>query len=514
MSRCFVPPYLLREIARNWPEEAERIERTLALDEQVRLTRTPSRAVASTEPAWVVHTADNGSTLPGEVVRSAGDAESGDVAVDEAAAGVAGSLALFEEVYGRSSYDDAGATVVATVHYGQDYDNAFWNGEQLVFGDGDGKTFDRFTKPVDVLGHEFTHAVTELTAGLVYEGQSGALNESVSDVFAACLKQRLLGQDAVAGDWLIGAELFLPGVQARALRDMAHPGTAYDDPILGKDPQPDHMDRYVDTTDDHGGVHINSGIPNRAFQLAAVAIGGSAAEGAGRIWYAALTGGLPSRADFAAFAAATVAAAGDQVAAVTEAWATVGVTPNASTAGPGEPPPESTTGPRTVRVRRTGGFAGLTADGEVDLDADDLRAPELADLVDRIDLREVAGGAPHPDMYVFAFDLCGDRATVPEQHLTPDLRRVADLVLERGDSRSFSRTLRPAGQESARSRAASTCSVVHGKTGRSTSAWWISSSSSVQPRSTPSAPASQSPSISSTTRRRVRSRTWPCTSSS
>jgi hypothetical protein len=319
--------------------------------------------------------------------------------------------------------------VVATVHYRNNYDNAFWNGEQLVFGDGDGKIFDRFTKPVDVLGHELTHAVTEHTAGLVYEGQSGALNESVSDVFGACLKQRLLGQDAVGGDWLVGAGLFLPGVQGRALRDMAHPGTAYDDPVLGKDPQPAHMDDYVDTTDDHGGVHINSGIPNRAFQLAAVAIGGSAAEGAGRIWYAALTGGLPPRSDFAGFAAATVAAAGEQAEQVEEAWRTVGVTPQTGSAGPGQPPPVEGGRTRTVQVRRTGGFAGLTVDGEVALDTDDLRASELAELVDRIDLREVAGGDPKPDMYVYAFDLCGDRGTVPEQYLTADLRRVAELVL-------------------------------------------------------------------------------------
>ena len=235
--------------------------------------------------------------------------------------------------------------MVATVHYQRNYDNAFWNGTQLVFGDGDGQTFDRFTKPVDVLGHELTHAVTEHTAGLVYEGQSGALNESVSDVFASCLKQRLLGQDAVAGDWLIGAGLFLPGVQARALRDMAHPGTAYDDPVLGKDPQPDHMDGYIDTTDDHGGVHLNSGIPNRAFQLAATAIGGSSAEGAGRIWYAALTGGLSSRADFATFAAATVAAAGEHAEQVEEAWEhRRRHTRRPATAGPGQPPPDR---PRT-----------------------------------------------------------------------------------------------------------------------------------------------------------------------
>ena len=385
---------------------------------------------AATGPAWVVHDAHNGSALPGELVRSPGDEATGDLAVDEAADGVAASLALFSEVYGRDSYDGAGATVVATVHYQRNYDNAFWNGQQLVFGDGDGRIFERFTKPVDVLGHELTHAVTEHTAGLVYEGQSGALNESVSDVFASCLKQRLLGQDAVAGDWLIGAGLFLPGVQGRALRDMAHPGTAYDDPVLGKDPQPGHMDDYVDTTDDHGGVHLNSGIPNRAFQLAATAIGGSSAEGAGRIWYAALTGGLSSRADFAALRRGH-RRRGRR--ARRRGRGGLGDRRRDARRQHRRPRPAATDRPprRRVRVRRTGGFAGLVADGEVDLDADAQRGPELAELVDRIDLREVAGGEPKPDMYVYAFDLCGDRATVPEQHLTSDLRRVAELVLDR-----------------------------------------------------------------------------------
>src|SRR5207342_2872834 len=152
---------------------------------------------------------------PGTVVRSAGQPESGDDAVDEAAAGIAGSLALFAEVYGRESYDGRGARVSLTVHYVRDYDNAFWDGTQLVFGDGDGKVFGRFTRPVDVLGHELTHAVTEYTAGLAYHDQPGALNESVSDVFAACLKQRLLGQTPADADWLIGEGIFVPGIQAR-----------------------------------------------------------------------------------------------------------------------------------------------------------------------------------------------------------------------------------------------------------------------------------------------------------
>ena len=124
------------------------------------------------------------------------------------------SLALFEEVYGRSSFDGMGAAVLATVHYEQDYDNAFWDGTQLVFGDGDGTVFERFTKPVDVLGHELTHAVTQYTANLTYQGQSGALNESVSDVFGSCLKQRLLGQSAADADWLIGEGIFRPGCRA------------------------------------------------------------------------------------------------------------------------------------------------------------------------------------------------------------------------------------------------------------------------------------------------------------
>jgi hypothetical protein len=143
--------------------------------------------------------------------------------------------------------------VLATVHYGQDYDNAFWNGTQLVFGDGDRRIFDRFTKPIDVLGHELSHALTEKTAGLTYQGQSGALNESISDVFGACMKQRVLGQAAADADWLVGEGIFLPSVHGTALRSMKEPGTAYDDPDLGKDPQVGSMADYVETTEDNGG---------------------------------------------------------------------------------------------------------------------------------------------------------------------------------------------------------------------------------------------------------------------
>ena len=270
----FIPPYLLERIRACDDEHLTRCASdTLILDTTLRATRATSQGVdVAVAGDWTIHTAGNTTTLPGRLVRSAGERESGDTAVDEAATGITATLALYSEVFGRDSYDGQGAGVLATVHYGVDYDNAFWNGAQLVFGDGDQKIFGRFTKPIDVLGHELSHALTEKTAGLTYQGQSGALNESISDVFGACIKQRVLGQ-TVRRRRLAGRARASScrASTASALRSMKEPGTAYDDPALGKDPQVGSMDDYVETTDDNGGVHLNSGIPNRAFYLAATA---------------------------------------------------------------------------------------------------------------------------------------------------------------------------------------------------------------------------------------------------
>ncbi len=457
----FVPPYLLEHIAATTapdspaapgqmapdPEAARCAEQTLRLDELLREQRLetgpgPGASEAAPESAapdaqgaaWQVYTAGNTTRLPGEVRRAEGEPATGDPAVDEAAVGGSGALALFAEIYGRNSYDDAGATVVMTVHYGRQYNNAFWNGRQLVFGDGDGRIFDRFTKPVDVLGHELTHAVTEHTAGLVYRDQPGALNESMSDVFASCAKQRMLGQSVTDADWLIGAGLFLPDVQARALRDMAAPGTAYDDPRLGRDPQVGHMDDYIHTTDDNGGVHLNSGIPNRAFHLAALGIGGTAWDGAGAIWYAALTGpDVSATTSFVGFAEATLTAAGSHVDVVREAWVAVGVLGATGAAASAAAPSREVEPEMLVRVRRSGGFAGLTTEGSVDLRGDDPRVVEVRQLtaqVTRIDVPAGGAGESHPDEYVYAFRLPGAPAlAVPEHLLTDDLRRLADLLL-------------------------------------------------------------------------------------
>lgn len=287
---------------------------------------------AADQPHRTVYDARHSQDLPGEKVRTEGSDPGQDATVNRAYAGLGATFELYLKAYGRHSIDDNGLPLDATVHFGEGYDNAFWNGEQMVFGDGDNEIFLDFTIPVDVIGHELTHGVTQYTANLEYYGQSGALNESLSDVFGSLIKQYSLGQTAAEADWLIGAGLLAPRVTGTALRSMKAPGTAYDDDVLGKDPQPATMDDYVRTGRDNGGVHINSGIPNHAFYLAATALGGHSWEKAGQIWYDVLTGGgLRQDALFADFATLTVKAArerygaGDELTAVQKAWEQVGV---------------------------------------------------------------------------------------------------------------------------------------------------------------------------------------------
>ena len=158
----------------------------------------------------------------------------------------------------------------------------------MVFGDGDGQIFNRFTIAVDVIGHELTHGVTEHESNLMYFGQPGALNEHLSDVFGSLVKQ-YPNETADKADWLIGEGLLAKSIKGKALRSMKDPGTAYDDPLLGKDPQPAHMSDYVRGPADNFGVHTNSGSPNRAFYLASTKMGGFAWETAGLIWYETMT---------------------------------------------------------------------------------------------------------------------------------------------------------------------------------------------------------------------------------
>jgi Zn-dependent metalloprotease len=343
---CILPPHMLVEIAKNGSEKqrAKALD-TLSTDHSVRQFRSVrasilplSRAVpmpSAAAPAIHRSIFDSGreEQLPGKIVRAEGEKPSTDASVNEAYDGLGATFDFYLQVYHRNSIDDAGMPLNGSVHYGSNYDNAFWNSQQMVFGDGDGTLFNRFTIALDVIGHELTHGVTEHTAGLAYSGQSGALNESVSDVFGSLIKQYSLKQTADMADWLIGAGLLADGVKGKGLRSMRAPGTAYDDPVLGKDPQPSTMSGFVHTTADNGGVHINSGIPNHAFCLAALEIGGYAWEKAGRIWFESLSDShIKPNIGFQSFAKLTVmnasrlfGASGAESKAVQKAWHEVGV---------------------------------------------------------------------------------------------------------------------------------------------------------------------------------------------
>src|SRR6266852_1025220 len=339
--RCgFIPPHILRHVAEHADDEAVRdgAQATLEESSQIRGQRLTlamlgsAMAVPTGEKRRTVYDAQNRRALPGKLVRGEGDGPTRDVAVNEAYDGAGKTYDFYQKVYARNSIDDRGLRLDSTVHYGVGFDNAQWNGRQMIYGDGDRKLFERFTKCLDVIGHELTHGVTQYTAALAYADQSGALNEHFSDVFGVLVKQYSLKQTANKADWLVGAGLFTSRVHGVAVRSMEAPGTAYDDPQIGKDPQPAHMHDYKRMRSDNGGVHINNGIPNRAFYLAATLLGGKAWEVAGKIWYVTLTRKLHPTAQFRDCADATYEVAGELFGigsapqhAVAEAWKTVGL---------------------------------------------------------------------------------------------------------------------------------------------------------------------------------------------
>jgi Zn-dependent metalloprotease len=266
-----------------------------------------------------------------ETVRTEDGAASSDATVNRAFDGLGATRDFYKEVFSRNSIDDRGMRLDGYVHYRKNYNNAGWNGRVMVFGDGDGVRFIDFTKAVDVIGHELTHGVTQFTAGLTYHKEPGALNESMSDVFGSLVKQWSNKQTAAQADWLIGAEIYTPLIGGDALRSMKDPGKAHPG-----DPQPAHMDNFVrmpdDEDNDNGGVHYNSGIPNKAFYLVAANIGGFAWEAPGLIWYESLkaSGEFTQFAEFADItytqAERLFGANSVEQQAVFDAWKKVGIT--------------------------------------------------------------------------------------------------------------------------------------------------------------------------------------------
>lgn len=300
LVRCsFVPPHVLDHVARTTADNdraPSAAQKTAVISKDLRDVRRRTRltaealaAITAPRPGKAdrqIYDCMATSNVDVTLVRGEGDPAVGspqsvNLAYDNAGA----TRDFYEKVVDRDGIDNLGGEIRVNVNFGVDFDNAFWDGTRIVMGTGDEVIFTDFSKSPDVMGHELTHGVVQYTANLDYQGQSGALNESYADVFGSLVEQRLKGQDAGTANWLIGDEIMAPDLYGEALRSMAHPGTAYDNPTLGTDPQPADMSGYYAGPADNQGVHINSGIPNRAFYLVAMEIGTTAA---GLIWYAGL----------------------------------------------------------------------------------------------------------------------------------------------------------------------------------------------------------------------------------
>jgi Zn-dependent metalloprotease len=345
--QCIIPPYIAEYLTRSRdPEVRSRAIANLAGGSAFRAVREMAQAMPTLMAAMspnrrkyrLVYSAGKKERLPGALVRAEGQAKVSDSVVNEAYDGAGDTYDFYERLFQRNSLDDNGMVLISSVHVAEvdettgkyvPMNNAFWNGEQMAYGDGDGVVFRRFTSSLDVIGHELTHGVQSFTSNLNYYGQSGALNEHFSDVFGILVRQWKNGETALKASWLIGAEVLVPAATRHGIRDMEHPGTAFtDDPDLGTDPQPAHMSKVYTGPRDRGGVHINSGIPNRAFALTAKALQGNAWDVAGRIWYDTLLQ-LTRSSEFRDCARVSVqVAAGHGVAAkkaVKAAWSKVGI---------------------------------------------------------------------------------------------------------------------------------------------------------------------------------------------
>jgi Zn-dependent metalloprotease len=296
--RClsaFIPPYVLDNMAKAGIEEAKS---TIQQSQSFRENRAETSkrmgletgllgGVAPTSRAYVqVYDSENTQKFQNKLVRGQGSGPTTDTTVNLAYDYVSNDReCLKNKIIDRNSIDNNGMDLICNVHYGVKYNNAFWDGKQITLGDGDGVYFTNFAKSLDVVAHELGHGVVQYTANFEYHDQPGALNEHFADVFGTVVTQLVEKQTAKKADWLIGDEIMGPDLYGEALRSMSEPGTAYDNSLLGKDPQPAHMKDIYTGTGDNGGVHINSGIMNKAFYLTAIELGTNQAA---LIWYNAL----------------------------------------------------------------------------------------------------------------------------------------------------------------------------------------------------------------------------------
>ncbi len=346
-----IPRYVLDEIAERTTSETMKGEIAKTKQFMAELEQRPGNTANPRNPGAdklaknEVYDA-KGMETEGSIARIDGQKPTGIKNVDDGFEFTATIRDFYKEQHGRLSIDGQGMPYRSTVNYGQNYENAFWNGERMTYGNpGKDSPFKTFML-LDVAAHEVTHGITEHQGGAIYRNQAGALNESFSDVWGSLVKQWSRKQTADKADWLIGEGIWKENINGKALRDMKNPGKAYNDPAVGKDPQPGHMKDYNNTRGDNGGVHYNSGIPNRAFAEFAIDVGGQAWERPGQIWWAArkASGSNPT---FATFAHQTIEQAKvlghtDLVPKLQAAWDKVGVKPSAKAVDVPAPPMPTT----------------------------------------------------------------------------------------------------------------------------------------------------------------------------
>ncbi|WDZ55419.1 M4 family metallopeptidase [Paenibacillus polymyxa] len=280
----FVPSYILEKLAERGNETAKE---TLIVTERIKKEDLKKNEVESIiagavgQSKRLNYDSETTEEMQRKLVRNEGDGPVQDQSVNNAYDFCGKTLEYYRNKLGLNSIDGRGMNVISNVHFGKNMLNAFWGQDQLSFGDGNGRDFKNFTNGIDVVAHECSHAVTQFMNELIYERQSGALNEHFSDVMGSAVKQYVKGQTAQTADWLIGDEIVGPEWPGIALRSMKAPGTASE-----LDDQPAHMNDYreLPLSQDNGGVHKYSGIPNKVFFLTAQAIG---TDPAALLWFTA-----------------------------------------------------------------------------------------------------------------------------------------------------------------------------------------------------------------------------------
>ena len=308
--RFIIPPYIIDKLQSNEADRGSIITFRSDIDRKVRKRREMIgllsqnkktmlfrsgriSAISTPKMKMAIHDARQLPILPGRQIWNTGrPTKFSDADVKNVYGAAKATWDFFYTIFKRNSLDNKGMLLIQSVHFREDpripFCNAFWDGTQMIFGDGDGKYFDSFTTDIDIVAHELTHGIIDFESDLVYRDQSGALNESFADVFGIMVKQWANRTRARKSDWLIGKNILIG--KRYSLRSMKAPGTAYiNHPDIGTDPQPGVYKDFIKTKMDDGGVHLNSGIPNYAFFITAFELSGFSWEKAGQIWYAALT---------------------------------------------------------------------------------------------------------------------------------------------------------------------------------------------------------------------------------